>query len=402
MIVRNVAKQIHDSDIFGTLVELGPNPVSYRLLEVKDASKTVYTSLSPYNKKAQVDLFFDGVEPEMRSVSKEYVDHVMTQYLTPESEGAFPENHNMIYVSSFQIGDGICNHGWVAYKYEHTYRLYHLTLPDWFRGDVISELGRVGMYIILNRNADVAIPYCDILLNGSFIKDEHELPVQAITNMMMQSSTGKYKIKDQPLTFNRNGTMCRLETILREFESGLNHEDSNPPTIPIYKGSFNPLHNLHKAAAQAAQDRYTHPTIFMISLDTHQKNQVDPYQIYKRIRIINRLGYHVIVMRGGLYNEAIDLLRTRTDRKFVWISGADSINRLADMTDPSVEQSVLKADFFAINRPGIAWNRDLPFGSVEVHEGLNMDVSSTEIRKLLDEGDTEGLAKLIPYSPTWL
>ena len=398
-----IPQQIHESDIFGTIIEIGAgNPVSYQLFEVAGASKTVFTALSPYNKKVQSELFFEGKEKDMpRSVSKEFVDHVINQACS--SCNFHPDENpdeNMMFVSSFQVGDDICNHGWIGYKYKDTYRLYHLTLPNWLRSQTIYELGKVGLEIIMNRNEDMAIPYCDILIEGATDDNpEQELPIQTIANLSSRKFYNDYDIGEQILTFHRNGSMCRLETILRE------GSDVVPPTIPIYKGSFNPPHSVHMSIAESVSGRFHHRVVFMISLDTYSKAKVDPSEIYKRIQILNRLGYHVIVNRVGFYNDSIKLVQNRTNRNLVWVAGGDTINRLAEMTNPKIDQPVLTADFMVIKRPTVDLTENLPFGNVTVQEVVNeTNISSTEIRKMLKKPKKhkDTLREWLSYDPKWI
>ena len=401
----NIVQKIHDSDIFGTIVELGAgNPLSYQLFEVSGASATIYEALSPYNKQAQLDTFF-GEYSEIkipRSVSEDFVDMVVTnRRMNLCDKDNLPDNHNMFFISSFQIGEDICNHGWIAYEYKDTYRLYHLTLPNGTRANVIREIGKVGLQILLNKNKNKAIPYCDILIDSSMgiIHEHHQMPVQSLANLNSLEPTCHFSIEDQILTFNRDGSMCRLETILREGSQVIH------PTIPIYKGSFNPPHKVHLDIAKSVSGRLHHQTIFMISLDTYSKANVDPTDIYKRIKILNRLGHHVIVNRDGKYNNAIDLVQERTDRELVWVAGGDTINRLADMTDPNIEQPVLTADFIAFKRPTVEMNDNLPFGNVIIQDVVNeTNINSTEIRSMLSDIETnkDVLKEWLSYDPEWL
>lgn len=395
----NIVKQIHESDIFGTIVEIGAgNPVSYRLFEVAGASSTVYESLSPYNKQAQIGRFFQDAEFP-RSVSMEFVRFITMEIF--HDSVFFLSNQNMVFVSSFQLGENICNHGWIAFMYNSTLRFYHLSLPTKDRASLIREIGEIGLQIIWNKNVDNAIPYCDLLIENTST-DCTDMTLQLIKNLTEQSEDGQYLIDDQVLTFHRNGTMCRLETILRE---GSNYV---PPTIPIYKGSFNPPHKAHLAAAKSISNRFHHHVVFMISLDTYGKAKIDPAEIYKRVKLLNRLGYHVIINRSGFYNDAMNLINQRAknnDRTLVWVAGADTINRLSEMTDPNVDQPVLDALFITIKRPTVEMNKNLVFKKVIVTEEVfETNVSSTQIRAMLadSQGNDEDLQELLSYDPNWL
>jgi len=151
---------IHDGNIFGVFIEIGCGmPLSQRLLEIEGASKTVYSALSPYNKQAQTELFG---ESDNRSVSFEFVKNIINNTKTPE-------NVNTIFVSSFQLGIDICNHGWIGLKHKDITKYYHITIPHYMmktygRKYVIETIGDISLAILYNGNVN----YCDI------IRDEYE------------------------------------------------------------------------------------------------------------------------------------------------------------------------------------------------------------------------------------
>ena len=371
-----MVEDIHNSDIYGVFVELGAGvPLASKLFDVEGASKTVATSMSPYAKETSSEMFGDN-----RAVSFEGVLNAVSTSMIDEEEQI-----NTFFISSFQLGKDICNHGWIVLKYKDTEKYYHITIPHhlmkfYGRKWVISQVGDISLRILHSKNEPAHIPFCDMIrTNSGFFNREECL------DNLLQSTDGF-------LTFTPGYQMCRLEEVLRGF---------GDDTPIIYKGSFNPPTKAHDKNAKLTEETLGHKPIFMISTETYKKDPIATADVIRRVNILNKLGYTVVVTRSGYYNE--NITRLRMDRNFLdqlmFVVGGDTLKKLVDLTDLTEPQPLIDVDYFCIKRPGVEIPDFTPLNVLVEEAVFKVDISSTMVREAFKEGDMETLKGLLPYDP---
>ena len=103
-------QEIHDSNLFGVIVESGCSAtIASTLMNVAGASKTIYRCEQPYNKEYQEQLYGKF----KRSVSREWIKKVLEQ-----EHALTPSSVNFILASSWQLNDPndplVYAHGWIG------------------------------------------------------------------------------------------------------------------------------------------------------------------------------------------------------------------------------------------------------------------------------------------------
>jgi len=368
-----IIEKIHDSDIYGIFIELGAGiPLSTCLFEVEGASNTVFMAISPYNKEFQENVY--ELAPD-RSVSFNGVKKIADYY---EKHTSFSKKVNTIMVTSFQIGGGICNHGWVCLKSMHNTLFYHLTVKwEGNRKKTIESIGDYLLKILYNRNHqfDFDIPI-DIIKN-----DKGETMIDLMLWNVNETNL---------MVFMPTGEGIRLEEAFRPLDKKL-----------IYKGSFNPIHIGHVEIVNKTIDtlntyqdidieqhggvKDTYGVYFLISRYTVDKSPFGNVDLKKRINHINKCGYGVIISTQGKFIENQKQFSDRGfDDGFVYIMGKDTAKRL--IKDDKKIFKERKSDpnlYMVFDRKGagkLVYPND-SFMEIPLEESAN----STTIRNLMDE-----------------
>jgi nicotinic acid mononucleotide adenylyltransferase len=390
---------INESNIYGTFVEIGAGqPVSAAIFGVSGASNTIYRAESPYGKDYQEERY--GTKG-IRSVSKEFCEQVL---VCLRSE--IKPKHTTQYVSSFQIADkpGMITHGWIAVDYLNTVYYYHITLPDSYmdRERTISIIGSIGLRILYHKNDVPALithlkkesaNYSVIdIIEGKQVDVCKEAAIQ-LCDMGLANH----------ITFGADGKLMRLEDLLRKGD------------LIIMKGSFNPVHNHHIEIMEAAQRKYPKATpCFCISMDTYEKDHiVNTLNLLGRIKMLNKLGYPVIIMRKGLFSQCTFTLRNSRhfNDKIIYPLGTDTLNRLIassyenfskmkgehNLSVGAFNTHFENVEFPYMGRPGTL----LTELSTKVAHFIKLGdeispESSTTVRELYAKGDHNEIKKMIP------
>ncbi len=390
-------QKIHESELYGCFIETGCGmPVASKLFAFEGAHNTVYMAESPYSVEYQKEQYGDS---KSRSVSYETVKNIVDHWKTECSFVLYKENIvpklqaggraiNLIYATSFQIGEDKVSHGWIGVAYKEKTFYYHITLDPKPRTELINEIGKIGIRIlesILKNNFLPSNCKIDIARDSK----GNDIPLSSVFDMMQ---------KDEYETFLtiQNGRMSRLEDVFRG-------EDS----ILLYKGSFNPVHNFHQTIAALAEEQYQSKVVFMINMNTYQKGVVPSIELENRIKNITELGYSVIISKDGFFNKNMEYIRSRfPTKKVVFVLGSDTLMRILESSYqfisgntivPKFKKDFANAKFFSIERIGSDLSHPLP---VEDHiDRIAVDpspISSTQIRKLKEEKKYDDIKELMP------
>lgn len=381
-------EDIHASDTYGVFVEIGAGqPLSAALFEVPGASQTVHLALSPYSKEAQSEYYHTN---SIRAVSKEAIEKILI--LTADK---YRMKHcNTIYVSSFQIGDDIINHGWIGLKYKDSIKYYHITLTKQkqSRKARIEFIGKIATMILSAQNdfqklekifgSSMYNGFIDIIDSDDTLKEQLELCL---------SSVGK---TEHPLLISKEGKLERLVDWLRKDK-----------VVGIYKGSYNPIHLIHLQLMQEIKKEAIQ-VAFAISYETYQKGNVSMNDFMHRIKMLNHLGYPVIIFRTPWYNTNVAYLRETLmyEGKVLLPMGLDTWNRVIESSYDSfkskedierAKKDFENCEFILMGR--IGHTNKYPTGlNCKSFPEHHKEVSSTFIRELIATGNYTELANYVP------
>lgn len=408
--MNNEIKAIHEWKLFGEIVEMGCGvPVASALYAVWWASKTVYQSLSPYHKDVQKQLL--GKEFR-RSVSAEFVQAMVSRSLPVQTYNGLISNFQ--YAASFQLGDKETNdenraawkpveltHGWIGLRLADTLggwidnvRLYHLSIrEDLSREEIIRKVGQVGIAILYNAHQTLAGGECVPLYASGCIDmvlswDSDNVPKQSISETIQ--TLGPKSL----VAMNSQGELVRPEELIRDKK------------LIIFKWSFNPPHKGHMQVMEHIQTLYPdHSAIFSISVNTYDKGKIDAVDMERRIRMLNMLGYPVLLFGSGYYIDNLRLLRYNNAESIVFPVGVDVADKI--ILDPQADLMTDfgdKVHFVEFGRKGEKFNGNHParpatlFSSMDVETN---DINSTDIRKLIAEGNITDLKAVVDEKIIW-
>lgn len=362
-------QRIHESDMFGIFIEMGlGNPVSSKLCEVSGASNTIFCAENPYNDKYSRKLF--GIEG--RIVSLEAVhkimnsDHVTNLWFKDSKI-------NTVFVSSFQIGNrnDKSTHGYVGIKYKDEVKYYHISNH--------ASLNR-GNYI--HYIADTCLDLLDISRKDAEYFDIDGAWDSNLNPLLSDTLEFIGKDKGETFTYIQDGKILRLEDLLRSSNDGL----------IVYKGSFNPITNAHlKLMSESSKQFPNYKTCFSISLNTFGKGVSDYKNIIERIRIINKLGYGVLIYNGPKFDEIHLDLMLKYNKEIVYVMGSDTLARyLHSPCNPYLKNR----KFIVFHRKGYEIKEE-NLGIVTYLESNEPD-SSTQVREAIKTNSLYSVKEMIP------
>ena len=167
-------------------------------------------------------------------------------------------------------------------------------------------------------------------------------------------------------------------------------------------GTFNPIHNGHLLAAKAACDQFGLDKVLFITSGNppHKKNQkiLDAYARHKMVKLaIEEIENFVpcdYEINKDTYSYTFETLRyvkgLYKDAEFYFIVGADSFHDITEWYKP---RAILEAcTLLVYDRDGYDRVKDLErikkeyYCRVEFIDSLKIDISSSKIRELIDNG----------------
>jgi len=347
--------EIHNSEIYGSFIEMGCGcPITQMLCEVEGASKTIFVSANPYAKEAQ-RIMFDITE---RSVSEDSLRKILYSARTE-----FPET-NYTLCSSFQLTPGN-SHGYIGTTYGGIYHINLNSLDS--RKEKIKRIGEIGIELIYN---DVNINYNSFPEEIDYVVDDlNESSILISEESDLDKSFVSYPKK-----------ICRTEELLRKVKNGL----------ILYKGSFNPITKAHLEIIDKTKEEYPdYDVCLSISTNPYDKNKVNSEDLFNRVRLINKLGYPVLVYNKPDFSKMVSFLRSKNyNNKLVFPMGIDTYNRIAHL--PKNEWDVINdSELIVFDRES---DTKAEIRQNVKYKNFSNSISSSKIRN-----DVRGNLDQIPY-----
>lgn len=391
---QEIIKRIQDSDYYGLFVEIGAGvPVTSMIYNLPGASKVIHASFSPYSKEAQEELLGKS---DYRSVSYENILKGLTELIILNEEFV-----NFIYCSSFQLGstnDTHSTHGWVGVTMKINNH-WIITIGHMSkhikntREESIKEIGVSGLQFLssclfgesLKEGTNI-----DILKYYEYV--DYKIVEQNIITPEFLKKVVLKGIGPNDYICIQEGQLVRLEDVFRD-----------QPIIALYKGSFAPPTNAHLHFVEEYENMQQNVSAaFMISINTFQKGEQNIDSLLWRIKMINKLGYPVIINNNGFYYDNAEFFRNKFPGKEInFLVGSDTINRVIECEDLYPEWSFETDDKFKLVHFYVAMRPNVPLlpkaddARITVLTDLE-DVSSTEVRNCISNGDIDGVKKRVP------
>ena len=332
----NKIQEIHNSDLYGIIVETGCGvALTSALMSEAGASKTVYHSSQPYSKDYEKEKYGDF----SRSVSVEFVTEVVKRELKELKDPRV----NFILATSWQLNDDDPKkyaHGWYCLvtldtrfkPHVHEFSTVHFSIPRSLNikrnqaFEIISDIGVSMLHVAMNNigKVDGNLQGLEIEYTGNAILD---IAKRINTNYFLPLKMLENRDIDYPLVFTKDG-MIRFEDLMRQSDQFI-----------IQKGSFNPLHHQHKHMMDKSVE--LHPKakpVFLISTFRYDKPHIDVMELVDRIQNITKHGYDVIVCKEIFFYATFNMFKrwADKDKKFYFVVGTDTINRIYQADDNAV------------------------------------------------------------------
>ena len=376
-------EEIHKSPCYGYVVETGAGSIiSNSLLSVSGASRTIEACFTPYS-KYHVESTLNMDLSNIRAISKEYAQILSGLALSgPRAKYLFETNENFfVLTSTFQISSNpnVSSHGWMSLTtpLRDEPNFYHFTLPQLthdmdvseYRKDMFRLVGELGISVIYRNMVNkIDLMYLDVC-----IEDGEYSYLDTIKSILATPD-------DMAVVFYPNGETDRLEPICRSSDN-----------ILIFKGSFNPPHYGHMEMMRIVEKELGVDGSFVISLDTFGKGLVDPKDILHRVKMINDLGYRVILNKKPLFRDFINLFNNRMNKlaKLHFMMGEDTAIRFVQVTPKDIELSATRVEDGQTYTQECVYhvfkrNVDAILPKKFKIYGPSADTSSTDIRKNLN------------------
>lgn len=375
--MQEIIKDIHNSDLFGIFIEMGlGNPVSSKLCEIPGASKTVFYAENPYNDSFSRKLY----DIPNRIVSLEAVHRIINservRILCNEDSRI-----NTVYVSSFQIGNfnDKSTHGYIGIgnpRNPGIAKYYHISIHESLNRAANIELIRDASIHLLNDFISFEPEAWNIGLNVDGIWDENLNPSFNETFYFIGSNSSNF-------CYIENGKLLRLEDLTHQAKEGL----------IVYKGSFNPITKAHCKLMSESEKLYpNYKSCYSISLNTWGK-EVDFNNVIERIKLINKLGYGVLVYGNPFFDDFHMNIMKKYDKTIVYPIGADTNNRYIE-SKPNLK--LPNRRFIISTRKGSTFISDTEMRKISDVIEINVDISATNIRNAIIDNEEEIIKYQIP------
>jgi nicotinic acid mononucleotide adenylyltransferase len=193
-----------------------------------------------------------------------------------------------------------------------------------YRKDMFRLVGELGISVIYRNMVNkIDLMYLDVC-----IEDGEYSYLDIIKSILATPN-------DMAVVLYPNGETDRLEPICRSSDN-----------ILIFKGSFNPPHYGHMEMMKMVEKELGVDGSFVISLDTFGKGLVDPKDILHWFKMINDLGYRVILNRKPLFRDFVNLFNNRMNKlaKLHFVMGEDTAIRFVRVTPKDIELSATRIE----------------------------------------------------------
>jgi len=359
------------------LIETGAGNVIYNTLckYPNTASKIVYYAESPNNFEYNRDKYLHA--DNVRAVSPD----VCFNFINYHSE---LNTEKIILVNTIQIANDnkTCSHGWFGLFVDGEKLFFHYTIPNnKSRLEQLEIISLIGLDILASQgNIDLLINgYIDNILNT-------ETPIKDTLTVL---KNGYVNTSNHCMILSKDGELIRLEDYLRK-----NSE------VYVFKGSFDPLHEEHINIAKTRRN-----TLMCISLNNRDKNKsVSISNILKRIKLLYKYGFDIMIDTRGYYKDSYDLITSNTsftdDHILHYLMGSDTTERLiSDFKDDfnSVEEFnnyYNKCSFYNYHRANVSDVSLEGFNNIFNFENTFKALSSTLIRSYIKEQKIDNLTEL--------
>lgn len=376
----------------GIFVEVGAGcPVYHKISCYPNcASSLVYAVESPndwiYNQR-------EFGHNELRAVSPQ----VLENFINNKKQEIYNQNIHeteldYIFTNTIQIGNDekTETHGWFGiYELkEDKTTYYHFTIPktvDIIREEQVNIIGDIGINLLFSGISE----YVDIVLDSDFmVKYEKTLKI------ISTKGDSEYDVNSS-VVFTNDGNTLRLSDFLRkDFKK-----------LVLFKGSFNPVHDQHlemiKSAKIFAGSRSSYGVFCISILNRDDKKQVlDIKNLIKRIKLINSLGYSVIIDRYGYFEDNYKHIISNPsfDKDLYYVMGADTFERFLNdnIKNARIGKAIPKYNctFYYSDRDNIEIKHGKEIKSKKMSI-QSSTISSTSIRDALKYNDIEKLKGLV-------
>ena len=313
--ITSLVKEIHNSSLFGVIVECGNGcSITNALMSVDGASTTIFESKQPYNKEIQIKNYGESWK---RSVSREFIQIVLDVEFKK-----LPASCNFILVTSFQLANQKTNqlaHGWIGIIYlsptnSYQSHQYHFTFPfNGSRQDYYKEITLSGLKILLSAVND------ENWISSQFVDRISDL--HNSNNIYNTLFSGLFNISseyDNFITITPSG-IIRFEDLVRD-----------KPGLILQKGTYNPLHQGHIDLMNFSCNQLPdYASAYLISVNKYDKDSSKLDDLILIIENILQTGSNVVVCKKPLFKENLNWIRQRwTNLKVVFPVGIDTINRI--------------------------------------------------------------------------
>lgn len=374
--IKKLVEKINNSDLLIRLIENGAGlPISNNIFKYPCASKTIYQSESYYSKEA-FELQFG--KSNHRTVSCERLKEINDLEI-------FSNNYNTLVLTTFQVGykNNISTHGWVSInKKDGDITYYHISLHESLtRKQYIKSIGIIGIKLISDIKTDCHV---DIVL------DRDLKPLYNETLSFISESESNDNIS----VFTSDGKITRMEDVTRGVDE-----------LILYKGSFNPVHNWHLKTIQTIELEKKCKGYFCLSFNTYEKGKQSIESFYNRIKLLNEMGYSVIVNNRSMFRNLHDTIRLKYSKDINFIMGSDTLDRFSrDYNNTNIKYfntDFINTNFSIFPRVGYVVGdncKKLFFGfdNIKEYNETKDEISSSKIRELISNKDFETLKELIP------
>lgn len=305
-------QEIIQSGYKATIIECGHGAeITNAFLSQPGASNFIVKCMQPYSKEVQWHLYPDA--KKYRSVSKEFVK-LASMYELKQMIDTFGDHQKFLVITtSFQLDDGnSLTHGYLNITQYNNGELVEKAFHfSFYRSEKYDRHTRKTAWITAIKHELLNVIYTYISnkqviskhIDGVFDGVNYELNIVETLKVNHTPNKTQNQPDENFLCFTPDGNFHRFEDVIR-LNTGQNKG------IILQKGSYNPLHRMHKKIADNAKTKYhTYPHALVLSMHTCDKGYNNAEILAKRIENLLKEGYTVIVTKSGYFLDNIRKIR---------------------------------------------------------------------------------------------